>query len=139
MTEHLGVKTPGVPVTSEPSTTYSCESSRAPKKSTKHLRQHLNSEQRAAMYKGLVDVMSNLHVRPPARKATEVSTVHTSPFSVTCRPTNRRAGQRRPQDPSSPSRRIRAIRPTHPGGVAEHVFAVEPGIAKKNTMQRTCR
>ena len=57
------------------------------------LRQHLNSERRTAKYERLVDVMSSFHVRPPARKATEASPVHTSPVSVTRRPKHRRAGQ----------------------------------------------
>ena len=51
-----------------------------------------------------MNVMSNFHVRPPARKATEVSTVHTSPFSVTRRPTHQRPRQRRPQGSEFPLR-----------------------------------
>ena len=56
-----GTQASGDPATPEPSTTHSCESSGAPKKSTQLLKQHLNSEQRGAKCKGLVDVMSNFH------------------------------------------------------------------------------
>ena len=82
----------------EPSMTHSCESSRAPKKTTKLLKQHLTSERRTAKNKGF-------QVRPQAQESTEASSVHTSPFSETRRPSTGEQDRKRPQDPSSPSRR----------------------------------
>ena len=71
----------------EPSTTHNCESSRAPKKSTTLLKQHLTSERKTVKKKqrarrNTVQIPSET----TARKATENSTVHTSPFSVARRP-----------------------------------------------------
>ena len=76
--------------------THSCGSSRAPKKSTRLLKQHLTSERRTVKNKGLVNIMFSFQVRPPAQESTEASSSQTK---------NRRAGQKRPQDLSSPSRR----------------------------------
>ena len=54
---HLGVKTPGDPATLEPSTTHSCESSRARKKNL--LQKRADSEQVSVRYEGLAKVMFN--------------------------------------------------------------------------------
>ena len=46
---------------------------------------------RNCQIQGARNVMSKFQVRQQARKTTEVSTVHTSPFSVIRRPTRQRA------------------------------------------------
>ena len=125
--------------TTIPRWTHSCESSRAPKNSTQLLKQHLNAEKHPAKYKALVDAMSSFHVRPLARETTEVSTLYTSPFSAT-----RRVGtESRTRD----DLRIRVslhlenkinVRPSTQELTQNMLFTVEPGTAKKSTMQRTC-
>ena len=121
----------------EPSTTHNCESSRAPKKSTTLLKQHLTSERRTVKNKGLGEVLSRFQVKPQLGKQLKILLCTLLHSAWLADPT-RRAGQRRPQDPSTPSRRKKNNTTNAPRAVAEHVSAVEPGIAQKSTMQQTC-
>ena len=88
----------------EPSTTHNCESSRAPKKSTRLLKQHLTSERRTVKNKGLGEILSRFQVRPQLGKQLTIRLCTLLHSAWLADPT-RRAGQRRSQDPSSPSRR----------------------------------
>ena len=88
----------------EPSTTHNCGSSRAPKKSTTLLKQHLTSERRTVKNKGLGEILSRFQVKPQLGKQLKILLCTLLHSAWLADPT-RRAGQRRPQDPSTPSRR----------------------------------
>ena len=97
MAVHLGVKTSGDPATSEPSTTHSCESSRAePLTAAKNpIRHHTHCQARRPR-KSSVQIS-----KCEQRKAglqTEASAEHTSSFCNSME-------NRKPQDPSPPRRR----------------------------------
>ena len=87
----------------EPSTTHNCESSRAPKKSTKLLKQHLTSERKTEKKKA----PRNTVQIPSATTSSEQLRIRlcTLLHSAWLADPTMRAGQRRPQEPSSPSRR----------------------------------
>ena len=121
----------------EPSTTHNCESSRAPKKSSRLLKQQLTSERRTVKKQRARRNTVQIPSETTARKATENSTVHTSPFSVARRP-DQESTTETTSGSEYPSRRKKSNTTNAPRAVAEHVFAVEPGIAQKSTMQRTC-
>ena len=88
----------------EPSTTHNCGSSRAPKKSTTLLKQHLTSERRTVKNNGLEEILSRFQVKPQLGKQL-IILLCTLLHSAWLADPTRREGQRRPQDPSTPSRR----------------------------------
>ena len=120
----MGVKTPGVPVTSEPSTTHSCESSRAPKKSTPP-----QTSSEATLQATPEQRTKNCQTRRARGRNVQFSkcdqqlwkqlkhrlcTLSIQRDSQTHRPESRTR--------DSPSRRKNlANRPKHPGADAEHV------------------
>ena len=97
----------------EPSTTHNCESSRAPKKSTTLLKQHLNSERRTVKNKGFGEILSRFQVKPQLGSNRKFYCAH---FSI------QRGSQTQPGEQDRDDLRIRvplhvekrAIQPTHP-------------------------
>ena len=68
----------------EPSTTHNCESSRAPKKSTTLLKQHLNSERRTVKKQRARRNTDQIPSETTGRKQLKI--YYASPFSVARRP-----------------------------------------------------
>ena len=121
----------------EPSTTHNCESSRAPKK--KYHTPQATSDQRTQNCKKQSARRNTVQFpsETTARKQLKILLCTLLHSAWLADPT-RRAGQRRPQDPSTPSRRKKSSTTNAPRAAAEQATAVEPGIAQKSTMQQTC-
>ena len=84
-----------------------------PKKSSRLLKQQLTSERRTVKNKGLGEILSRFQVRPQLGKQLKIL-LCTLLHSASLADPTRRVGQRRPQDPSTPTRRKKEIQPTHP-------------------------